>query len=113
MIIRSISTPIQRRFKFRSGVRWMKRAKVRGIVIGRNVCFSESGKDIPQFLFRHELEHAYQQMRDGRFKFYLKYFYYSLRYGYDNNPYEVEAREAANQPLTKDEGQLLWKLKEG
>jgi len=107
-----IATPIQRRFKFRCDVDWMKRLKVRGIVIGRNVYFAESGKDLPQFLFRHELEHAYQQIRDGRFRFYLKYFYYSLRYDYENNPYEVEARSAATMPLTTNEEQLLWKLKD-
>ena len=111
MIRISICTPIHRIFKFRCDVDWMKRLKVRGVVIGRNVYFAEPGKDLPQFLFRHELEHAYQQIRYGCFRFYLKYFYYSLRYGYENNPYEVEARSAATTPLTTNEEQLLWKLK--
>ncbi len=106
-----IQTDIWGRFNFRCDVDWMKRAKVRGIVIGRNILFAEPAKDVQQFLFRHELEHGYQQMRDGRIKFYLKYFYYTLRYGYDDNPYEVEAREKAVLPLTTNEEQLLWKLR--
>jgi len=91
----------------------MKRTWVRGIVIGRHILFQHPADEIPQWLFRHELEHVYQQMREGVIFFYLKYFYYSLRYGYKNNPFELEAYERQNDPLTTNEEQLLWKLKEG
>jgi hypothetical protein len=91
----------------------MSQAKVRGVVIGNTMLFAQPAADVPQWLFRHELEHCYQQMRDGRVLFYLKYFYYSLRYGYKFNPYEVEAYARQHDPLTTNEEQLLWKLKEG
>lgn len=43
----------------------------------------------------HEQKHLEQIERDGIIKFSLKYFYWFCRYGYLNNPYEVEARKAA------------------
>lgn len=54
-----------------------------------------SQKDlIPEKLFKHENTHIEQVKRDGKFKFLIKYIWYLLRYGYKNNPYEVEARQA-------------------
>ena len=44
-------------------------------------------------LFRHEMVHVRQIRRDGFIVFYVRYIYYHLRYGYDLNPYEVEANE--------------------
>lgn len=108
-----ISTPVAKTFTFHFDLDWMKRAHVRGIVVGRHICFSLPAADIPEWLFKHELEHAYQQIRDGRVLFYLKYFYYSLRYGYLNNPYEVQAFAAQQLPLQSSEEQALWKLREG
>ena len=32
--------------------------------------------------------------RDGKLRFAVQYLWWSLRYGYRNNPYEIEAREA-------------------
>lgn len=94
-------------------VDWMKKHRVRGIVIWPRVMFHCSADELPTWVFRHELEHAYQIMRDGPILFYLKYFYFSLRYGYDNNPYEVEARYRQHNVLTPTEEELLWKLKGG
>ena len=45
-------------------------------------------------LAKHEGKHWEQYQRMGLLKFYAMYAYYSLRYGYRNNPMEVEAREA-------------------
>lgn len=45
-------------------------------------------------LLRHEQCHAMQIQRDGRFVQPLKYLYYTIKFGYRENPYEVEAREA-------------------
>lgn len=45
-------------------------------------------------LIRHEMKHIEQVNRDGRLLFSMKYLYWLIRYGYKNNPYEVEAREA-------------------
>ena len=44
-------------------------------------------------LRRHELVHIEQIDRDGPVLFCLKYGWWLLRYGYWNNPYEVEAYE--------------------
>lgn len=105
-----ICTPKWKGFIFICDVDWMRKAHVRGVVIGSYILFS----NIPdQHLFRHELEHAYQQIRDGRVRFYLKYFYYQVVFGYQKNPYEVEARECSRQPLTSIEEAILCSLNEG
>jgi hypothetical protein len=93
-------------------VKWMNEASVRGIVIWPFILFSERAEDIEKWIFRHELQHAYQVMRLGRLRFYWLYFLASLRYGYFENPFEIEAREYQYSPLTHVEEQLLWKLKE-
>jgi hypothetical protein len=112
-----ISTPVSRQFTFHVDVDWMKKITMGkgflgGIVLWSHICFADKAEDIPEWLFRHELEHVYQQIRDGRFRFYLKYFYYQIRYGYKKNPYEVEARERQHLPLQESEEQALWNLRE-
>lgn len=107
-----ICTTLWAGFEFHFDVDWMKKHRVRGIVIGRRILFSVPATEVDRWIFRHELEHAYQQVREGAFRFYLKYFLYSLRYGYKNNPFEVEAREHQYDELTTYEENLLWKLKE-
>lgn len=113
-----ISTPVSRQFTFHTDVAWMKKLSIPGkgslggIVLWNHICFSMPAENIHPTLFRHELEHVYQQIRDGRVRFYLKYFYYSLRYGYQNNPYELEAYENQHLPLQESEEQALWSLKE-
>ena len=42
----------------------------------------------------HEEQHLKQIEREGSWKFVFKYLFYLLKYGYTNNPYEVEARQA-------------------
>lgn len=42
-------------------------------------------------LYKHELVHIYQIKKYGRFKFIIKDLFYSIRYGYLKNPFEVEA----------------------
>lgn len=41
----------------------------------------------------HEKRHIKQQLEGWIIGFYIKYAYYTLRYGYKNNPYEVDARK--------------------
>lgn len=48
-------------------------------------------------LRKHEEVHMAQFEQHGWFKFVVKYLYYSCRYGYWNNPFEVEARNAIIQ----------------
>lgn len=45
-------------------------------------------------LAKHEAMHWQQYQRYGVIGFYARYFYYMLRYGYQNNPMEIEARAA-------------------
>lgn len=44
--------------------------------------------------YRHEACHIEQVKREGRFKFICKYLWFNIKYGYRNNPYEIEARGA-------------------
>lgn len=39
----------------------------------------------------HEMVHFEQMDREGTFRFVVKYLWYALRYGYWQNPYEIEA----------------------
>lgn len=45
-------------------------------------------------LIRHEQCHWDQYLRMGVIKFYAVYLYKHFKYGYENNPLEVEARQA-------------------
>ena len=42
-------------------------------------------------LVEHEKIHIKQQERGLVIGFYIKYLYFQWKYGYDNNPYEIEA----------------------
>ena len=44
-------------------------------------------------LIEHEKVHIDQQQRGWLIGFYVKYLYYNIKYGYWDNPYEVEARK--------------------
>lgn len=46
------------------------------------------------FLRRHELCHIEQMKRLGKIKFLFQYMWYDYKYGYKDNPFEIEAREA-------------------
>lgn len=50
------------------------------------------GFEDAEWLLRHERMHLEQMERDGWAGFHLKYLWYTLQYGYWDNPYEVEAR---------------------
>lgn len=47
---------------------------------------------------RHELKHVEQYQRFGMVGFLVRYIGYSIRFGYHDNPLEVEARQAENSP---------------
>lgn len=71
--------------------------KAAAVVIGRTVYLW--GTDKASFLnnkkwVKHEQEHIKQYRKYGTCFFLMLYLYYSLRYGYYNNPLEVEARKA-------------------
>jgi hypothetical protein len=48
-------------------------------------------------LLQHEMVHIRQQLDGWLIGFYIKYLYYQWKYGYWNNPYEVEARKIAGE----------------
>jgi hypothetical protein len=43
--------------------------------------------------YKHELVHIQQWKQHGFLKFLFLYLFYSAKYGYYNNPFEIEARE--------------------
>lgn len=45
-------------------------------------------------LYKHEMKHIEQMQKDGKFVFGVKYLYFISTVGYENNPYEIEARKA-------------------
>ena len=67
------------------------------------VLFKHSKEGTSDKLFRHELQHVYQILENGYFTFFAKYIWYSLRYGYKKNPFEMEARFHAHDKLTEAE----------
>ena len=67
-------------FRFHTDVSWLRSAGIRGVVIGRHIFLADSVDTMKAWVFRHELQHAYQILRDGLFLFYLKYFYFSLSF---------------------------------
>lgn len=77
--------------------------RYRGKVLYPFMLFAKPRKEVSDELFRHEMEHVYQIMRDGWWGFYIKYLWYAYRYGYIEIPYEVEARKAAPTGLTATE----------
>lgn len=48
-------------------------------------------------LHKHEMAHWRQAQRMGAVRFYVTYLWYSIRFGYRNNPLEIEAREQERQ----------------
>jgi len=67
------------------------------IVIGKTIHLHNVSRQ--QFLtnekwVKHEACHLQQFRKNGTFIFILKYLWESLRHGYYNNKYEVEARKA-------------------
>ena len=58
---------------------------------GTVYCFP--GREFDDALFAHERVHLIQIERDGAILWTLKTWYYYFRYGYQNSPYEVEARQ--------------------
>jgi hypothetical protein len=73
---------------------YMKLCGFRGWASFWNTIYLMPGSEEDASLIRHEVVHLDQIERDGRLLFSLKYLYWTLRYGYWNNPYEVEARAA-------------------
>ena len=70
------------------------------MVLGKTIHLHNTTKE--EFLkdskwVKHELCHVQQFKQYGFFMFVIKYLYESIKVGYYNNKYEVEAREAENR----------------
>jgi hypothetical protein len=65
------------------------------ITIGQTSYYSCDQSLVSPSWHRHEDEHKKQWKHNGWIKFTFLYLWYSLRYGYYNNPLEVEAEDAA------------------
>lgn len=67
------------------------------ITLGQTARYSVSKEaaELSPAWIAHENRHKEQYARDGVVCFLCKYVWYLIRYGYKNNPYEVDAREAA------------------
>lgn len=72
---------------------WMKLTGFRGITLPWAI-YLHPTRIADMKLIRHEIKHAEQMKRDGVLRFLVKYLWWSVRYGYWNNPYEIEARAA-------------------
>jgi hypothetical protein len=79
---------------------WKLKVPSVAIVMGHTIHLHHVKKEAflqnPQWL-RHELCHVKQFEQHGFFPFLIKYFWESLKLGYYNNKYEVEARQAENE----------------
>lgn len=76
------------------------RAEKVAIVIGGTIHLHNTMKD--EFLansrwVRHEVKHIEQFQRYGFFRFIFLYLLESIRNGYSNNKYEIEARNAEQE----------------
>jgi hypothetical protein len=76
---------------------WKMKADCVALVLGHTIHLHnispEAFKASPGWV-KHELQHVEQFKRLGFVRFLLVYAWYSLIYGYFNNPLEKEAREA-------------------
>jgi Domain of unknown function (DUF4157) len=83
-------------FKARLAARMMKASNM-AIVFGNTIHIWGVTKQ--EFLqnkrwVKHELKHIEQYRQHGYFGFLAKYVWESIRHGYYNNKFEIEAREA-------------------
>ena len=64
------------------------------VTLGKTIYYTTSKDYVDKHPWwrAHEQVHLKQYEREGTARFLLKYVWYSLRHGYTNNPYEVEAR---------------------
>lgn len=76
------------------------------IVIGASIHLCKISKTEflqNETLKRHEICHVYQWKRNTYIYFLFHYLYLSVRFGYYQNPYELEAREAeSNTEILRD-----------
>lgn len=75
-------------------VAWLNRWEQAAITLGQTTYYSCPVEQVDVGWRRHEDKHKEQWARDGKLLFAIKYLWWSIRYGYKANPYEVEADDA-------------------
>ena len=73
---------------------YMKACGFQGWTSLWGVIYMAPGYETHEALIRHERKHLEQMQQDGKVLYAIKYAWWTLRYGYRMNPYEVEARAA-------------------
>lgn len=81
---------------------WVMRSPNCALVLGRTIHLH--GANITDLTankawMNHELAHVGQYQRYGFFPFIIRYIWYSIRLGYRQNPFEIEARAAEKRCL--------------
>jgi len=71
---------------------FLKASNSLAITMPWKTVYCRPGQEDNYALAAHEAVHVSQIERDGAFRWTVKIFWYLLRYGYINSPYEVEAR---------------------
>lgn len=61
--------------------------------IRKSLVIYPAGADLHAWLYHHEMKHLLQIDEYGRLSFLVKYAYYLARYGYEDNPLEIEAQK--------------------
>jgi len=72
--------------------RWILNNATEGITLYPFIFYKGTPSDE---IIKHEWGHVNQIKRHGVFNFYIKYIYYHFKYGYINNPFEVEAYKSS------------------
>lgn len=103
-----ISFRIKERSLFARLAAWKLRSDAAAIVIGKTIHLHNASRG--EFLknktwLQHELKHIEQFSQHGLIRFISMYLIESVRYGYTNNKFEIEARAA------EKDGQLLLNTK--
>ena len=91
---------------------WKLKSDKVAIVIGKTIHLHNTGRseflENKQWLY-HELKHVEQFKKHGSFSFLFLYLWESMRHGYRNNKYEIEARAAENDDQSIANIELLEK----
>src|SRR5215210_420443 len=89
---------------------WKLGSQKVAIVIGRTIHLHNTSRQ--EFLqhsswVRHEMAHIKQFAEHGWLPFIFKYLVESIRHGYKNNKFEIEARKAETRSETAEELHIL------
>lgn len=110
VIMIKIHSPFITELAFTSKFPFLERQEwIKGKAVWPFVFHSEANPS--EELIEHERVHLRQQLRGLLIVFYIRYFYYHVKYGYWNNPYEVEARAVTRQVMKAYADYEEWREK--